>query len=123
MNSAYRCIIHNFKEKKPITAYKANKAPAAKATAPAANCLLPPATKVVVMLALVVGQEPEQEVMVTRAELVTALVMVEVVLVPFGAAATEAAAAAKIARVENCIVLGINERLGLMIGKKISSKG
>lgn len=62
----------------------------------------------------VVGQPPEQEVMVTNLEEVLTEVLVEVPLVPFfGAAATEAAAAAKITTVENCIVgeLVISERL------------
>lgn len=79
--------------------YKANKAPAAKATAPAANCLLAPAEKVET-LALVNGQlvtVGPQEVMVTMVEERSVLVVTL-------KADTEAAAAAKIATVENCIV-------------------
>lgn len=80
-------------------AYKANKAPAAKATAPAANCLLA-APSQVETLALVKGQlvtSGPQEVMVTKVE------ETSVSVVTFKAE-TEATAAATIATVENCIV-------------------
>lgn len=59
--------------------------------------------------AAVEEQPPEQEVMVTNLEAVETEVTVE--LEPFfGAAATTAAAAAKIATVENCIVVSIERK-------------